>query len=151
MPRDSYFRKPSLFVQLDDYTDLERQLASIANNLGNVIYANIDIFNALLDSGLIRKKSVSSLGIVKWTLKDIEIFLTKLTGFNCKVIKRFFLPPSLRYRQYAIGVYWSAQGMLNKHTFFIPSCASQETKNSIFAIALFKYCYFIQFYDREGV
>lgn len=151
MRRDSSFRKPSLFTQLEDYTDLEKQLANIANDLEKVCYTNADIFNALLDSGLVHKESVSSLGIVKWTLKDMGAFLTKLTGFNCKVVKQLALPPSLRYKQYAIGVYWSSQGIPTKHVYFIPSCASQETKNSIFAIGLFKYCYFIQFYDKiEG-
>lgn len=151
MRRDSSFRKPSLFARLETYTDFERQLSAIANDLGKTYYADDRICNALLDSGLIAKESVSSLGIVKWSLKDISNFLTKLTGFNCKVVKQFALPASLRYKQYAIAVYWLSQGFFTKHTFFVPCCATQEDKNSVMTLGLFKYCYFIQFFEKiEG-
>ena len=151
MRRDYSFRKPSLFTRLETYTDFERQLSTIADDLEKIHYTDDKIYNALLDSGLVAKESVSSLGIVKWTLKDIQNFLTKLTGFNCKVVKQFALPASLRYKQYAIAVYWLSQGFLTKHTFFVPCCATQEDKNSVMTLGLFKYCYFIQFFDKvEG-
>lgn len=149
MMRDKNIRGQSFFSAVEAYQNFEEQLRAIAEDLEKCFIDKSQVFNALLDCGLVAKPSVNTFGIVKWTMKDIATLLQKITGFTCKVTKLLAAPASLSYKQYCLYVYRLCYKPHFSAPVFLPSCAPKFDQEKVFSVAQFKYCYFIQFYNKE--